>query len=513
MSRIGVDRESDRKLYPIKPTEDGVPSRKADHIRINLEADVAAKGVSSGFDEYRFIHRALPEVDLNEVDTRVEILGHKQAAPLLISCMTGGTDEARRINRNLARVAQELGLALGLGSGRVLLEHPELLSSFAVRSLAPNVLLFANLGAVQLNLGYDVDDCRRLVSELRADALVLHVNALQEAVQSGGDASFSGLLGKIEELCRLLEVPVVVKEVGWGLAPDIVRSLFDAGVSAVDVAGAGGTSWSEVERHRAADPVRARVAAAFAGWGIPTAQCLRAARRAAPNGCIFASGGIRDGIDAAKAIALGADMVGIAGPFLRAASESTAAAHDLARELVEVLRVCMFAIGARTIDDLRRTPWLRRNRDLETMAPTVSRLQYKTPGAGTFIDITDDVASIVASSGVRDGLAHVYSSHTTAAIRVNENEELLLQDFVRCLDRLVPAGIGIYEHDDLTRRRNLPPDEPINGHAHCRHLLLSSSETVPVIEGHLELGRWQRIFLIELCSPRERNIVVQVLGR
>jgi secondary thiamine-phosphate synthase enzyme len=240
---------------------------------------------------------------------------------------------------------------------------------------------------------------------------------------------------------------------------------------------------------------------------------LRAARRAAPDGCIFASGGIRDGIDAAKAIALGADMVGVAGPFLRAAAESTAAAHDLARELIEVLRVCMFAIGARTLNDLRRTPWLRRNGELETTPPPVSRLQYKTPGAGTFIDITDDVASIVASSGVRDGVAHVYSSHTTAAIRVNENEELLLQDFVRCLDRLVPAGNGLYEHDDLTRRHNLPPDEPINGHAHCRHLLLSSSETVPIVEGHLELGRWQRIFLIELCSPRERNIVVQVLGR
>src|SRR6202011_552493 len=355
MSRIGVDRESDRKLYPIKPTEDGVPSRKADHIRINLEADVAAKGISSGFDEYRFIHRALPEVDLNEIDTRVEILGHKQAAPLLISCMTGGTDEARRINRNLARVAQELGLALGLGSGRVLLEHPELISSFAVRSLAPDVLLFANLGAVQLNLGYGVDDCRRLVSELRANALVLHVNALQEAVQSGGDASFSGLLGKIEELCRVLEVPVVVKEVGWGLAPDIVRSLFDAGVSAVDVAGAGGTSWSEVERHRAGDPVRARVAAAFAGWGIPTAQAIAQARTAAPQATLVASGGVRSGVDIAKGIALGATLAGVAGPLLRSAAVGEHALSDTIDVMLEELRLCMFCVGAESTERLRGT--------------------------------------------------------------------------------------------------------------------------------------------------------------
>jgi isopentenyl-diphosphate Delta-isomerase len=511
MSQIGVDNGRNRELYPVKTSADGTPTRKADHIRINLEADVAAKGVNNGFDDYRFVHRALPELNLDEVDTRAEVLGHKLAAPLLISCMTGGTEEAKRINRNLARAAQDLKLALGLGSGRVLLEHPELLSSFAVRSLAPDALLFANLGAVQLNKGYGLEECRRLVSLLDADALVLHLNPLQEALQPRGDVTFAGLLRKIEELCVRLEVPVVVKEVGWGLAPDIVSALFDAGVSAVDVAGAGGTSWSEVEKHRAANPLGMRVAAAFAGWGIPTAQSLRAARRAAPTGCIFASGGIRDGIDAAKAVALGADLVGIAGPFLRAAAQGVSPAHDLGTELIEVLRVCMFAIGARTLGDLRQTPWLRREGELEPQAAAY-RLHYRTSGSGSFIDITEDVNSIVTTSGIRNGVAHVYSSHTTAAIRVNENEELLLSDFARCLERLVPAGIG-YDHDDLSRRRNTPPDEPINGHAHCRHLLLSSSEMVPVVDGRLELGRWQRIFLIELCSPRDRTILVQVLGR
>ncbi|HXW51113.1 MAG TPA: type 2 isopentenyl-diphosphate Delta-isomerase [Candidatus Acidoferrales bacterium] len=508
MSHVGIDRPG---AVTNAVAADGAPARKADHIRINLEADVAAKGVRSGFEEYRFLHNGLPEIDLAEVDTATTVLGRTLAVPLLISCMTGGTEEARRINRNLALVAQDLGLALGLGSGRVLLEHPELIDSFSVRPLAPDVLLFANLGAVQLNCGYDADDCRRLVELLDADALVLHLNALQEAVQPGGDSNFSGLLAKIERLCSVLAVPVVVKEVGWGLAEDTVRSLFEAGVSAVDVAGAGGTSWSEVERHRIKDPIRARIAGLFAGWGIPTADSLRAGRAAAPTALIFASGGIRDGIDAAKAIALGADLVGIAGPFLRAAAQSETAVYDFASELIEGLRVCMFAVGARTVADLRFSPRLQRDGEPPPARPIVGRLHYKTLRAGSFIDITDDVARVLASSGVREGAVHVYSSHTTAAIRVNENEELLLGDFTRLLDRLVPAGNGLYEHDDLSRRHDTPPDEPINGHAHCRHLLLSSSELVPVSEGRLALGRYQRIFLIELCSSRERDVVVSVL--
>ncbi|HEX6965206.1 MAG TPA: type 2 isopentenyl-diphosphate Delta-isomerase [Gemmatimonadaceae bacterium] len=334
--------------------------RKAEHIRINLSEDVAAKGVGSGFDAYRFIHRALPEIDLRDVDPSVTLFGRRLAAPILISCMTGGTSEGGQLNRVLARVAQRMGFAIGLGSGRVMLEHPELIDTFDVRDVAPDVLLFANLGAVQLAKGYRVEHCQRLVRALHADALVLHLNALQEAVQPDGegDTCFAGLLEKIGDVCRHLDVPVVVKEVGWGIAPDIVRSLVDVGVAAVDVAGAGGTSWTEVERHRIAEPWRARVAAAFAGWGIPTAECVREARHVAEEAYIFASGGVRDGIDVAKAIALGADLVGIAGPFLRAAAESEDSALVLSRELVDVLRIAMFAIGARTLGDLRTTPRL-----------------------------------------------------------------------------------------------------------------------------------------------------------
>lgn len=487
-------------------------SRKAEHIRINLQADVGAKGVDSGFDGYSFLHQALPELDLSAVDTSVDLFGRRLAAPLLISSMTGGAPEARAINRTLAAVAQERRLAMGLGSGRVLLEHPEVLDTFAVRGLAPDVVLLANLGAVQLNKGVTVDDCRRLVDRLAADALVLHLNPLQEALQPEGDGCFGGLLPRIAALCEQIDVPVVVKEVGWGIAPDTVRRLVDAGVAAVDVAGAGGTSWSEVERHRIQDPVRSRVAAAFAGWGLPTAEAVRLARQAAPQARIFASGGVRSGLDVAKAIALGADLVGLAGPFLRAAARGVEVTADLARELAEVLRVAMFGIGAATIADLKRTPRLMARGQEPTVEADPARLTYRTGGAGEFIDITDDVAAVLRASRVQRGLVHVYSAHTTAAVRVNENEPLLLSDFRRFLRTIAPTGNGAYEHDDMSRRLGVPPNEPHNGHAHCQHLLLGASETLPVIDGELGLGRWQRLFLVELCSARERQVLVQVLG-
>jgi isopentenyl-diphosphate Delta-isomerase len=343
-----------------RPPDRATESRKAAHIRINLERDVAAKGVTSGFERYVFDHEALPDLDFSAVDTSCELFGRPLSAPLLISCMTGGTPEASRINRRLAETAQSFGLAMGLGSGRALIESPGQLSTFAVRDVAPGVVLFANIGAVQFNKGYGVDECRRLVDLLQADVLAIHTNPLQEALQPEGDTRFANLLPKIADVCAGVAVPVVVKEVGNGIAPDTVRRLIDAGVRGIDVAGAGGTSWSEVERFRIAEPWRARVAGAFAGWGIPTARCVVDARRVAPHATIGASGGIRDGIDIAKAIALGADFAGMAGAFLRAADAGTVETADLARESIETLRVAMFCIGARTIADLRRTQRLRR---------------------------------------------------------------------------------------------------------------------------------------------------------
>jgi len=340
-------------------TTGGTLTRKGDHLRINVERDVAAKGIESGFRDYAFVHNALPEIDYDDVDTSVELFGRRLAAPVLISCMTGGTDEGARINRRLARVAARHGLAMGLGSARALLEYPETKAHFAVRAEAPDALLFVNFGAVQLNYGYGVDDCRRLVDMLDADVLVLHLNPLQEALQPEGDRRFRGLLAKIAEVCRTVGVPVVVKEVGWGLAADTVRALAAAGVAGIDVAGAGGTSWSEVERHRIEEPWRADVAAAFSGWGIPTVASLRSAREAVPHLPVIASGGVVDGLDVAKALALGADAAGLAGPFLRAADEGFERADRFARTLIEVLRVTMFAVGAESVAALRRGARLR----------------------------------------------------------------------------------------------------------------------------------------------------------
>ncbi|MDI3339192.1 MAG: type 2 isopentenyl-diphosphate Delta-isomerase [Sphaerobacter sp.] len=488
-----------------------LPGRKAEHLRINLEEDVAAKGVTTGFERYRFVPAALPEIDLAQVDTSTVVFGRRLAAPLLISCMTGGVPEAERINRTLAQAAQELGLAIGLGSGRVLLEHPEVLPTFRVRPDAPDALIFANLGAVQLNLGVAPDHCRWLVEQLEADALVLHLNALQEALQPEGDTAFAGLLDRIAALCAALEVPVIVKEVGWGIPPDTVARLFAAGVAAVDVAGAGGTSWSEVERHRMDSEVRRRVAAAFVDWGIPTAEALLGARQVAPDRLIFASGGIRGGMDVAKALALGADLVGMAGPFLRAAAQGAAAVRDLAAELIETLRITMFCLGAPTLGHLRGTPRLVPT-DPAALRIVTEDLVFRTDGPGAFIDITGAVAGVVEHAGLRDGSVQIYSHHTTAAIRINEHEPLLLDDFQHLLERLAP-GDGAYAHDDLARRDGVGPEEPRNGHAHCRHLLLGSSESVPLAGGQLRLGPWQRVFLIELDAARERRVTVQVVGR
>ncbi|HEY1883590.1 MAG TPA: type 2 isopentenyl-diphosphate Delta-isomerase [Candidatus Cybelea sp.] len=340
---------------PDEQPERATPSRKAEHLRINIEEDVNAKGIDAGFDSYWFRHRALPGIDLREVDCTRSFLGRKLGAPLLISCMTGGTPEATRINRCLARVAARFGLAMGLGSGRALLESPHTLESFDVRDDAPDILLFANLGAVQLNKGYDAVACTRLVEMLRADALVLHLNPLQEALQPEGDTNFRGLIGRIAAVCADVKFPIVVKEVGWGIGPTDVRALFDAGAAAVDVAGAGGTSWSEVERYRISEPWRARVAAAFADWGIPSAKALVEARSAAPGRLLIASGGLRSGVDVAKAIALGADLAGIAGPFVRAADQGPEAAETLAREYLEALRIAMFCAAARTLEELRHS--------------------------------------------------------------------------------------------------------------------------------------------------------------
>jgi isopentenyl-diphosphate delta-isomerase len=329
-----------------------ITQRKDDHLKINLEKDVRS-ALTTGLEKYHFIHEALPELNLDGINTSLSLFGKKLAAPILISSMTGGTEEAGQINQRLAEAAQEVGVAMGVGSQRAALEHPEQIPTFAVtRSVAPYILLFANLGAVQLNYGYGLDQCRRVVDMLSADALILHLNPLQEAVQDAGDTNFSGLAKKIEEICKKLDVPVIVKEVGWGISQRTAKLLAECGVSAIDVAGAGGTSWSQVEMYRAPDEFTRRLAATFIGWGIPTADSILNVRQAAPEMTVFASGGLKDGLDIAKCLALGASMGGMAGKFLKAAAVSTEKAVELMRLTKRQIEVTMFVAGAKNLQAL-----------------------------------------------------------------------------------------------------------------------------------------------------------------
>jgi isopentenyl-diphosphate Delta-isomerase len=332
-----------------------LPQRKADHIQINLEKDVRS-ALTSGLERYRFVHEALPELNLEDVNTSLPVFGRQLSAPILISSMTGGTEQAGTINRRLAEAAQEMRVAMGVGSQRTAFEHAEQIETFQVRKYAPDILLFANLGAVQLNYGYGVEQCRRAVEMIGADALYLHLNPLQEAVQEGGDTDFSGLAGKIASVCQALRVPVIVKEVGWGISERTARLLKESGVAAIDVAGAGGTSWSQVEMHRAPNEFTRELAATFVGWGIPTADSIQMVRRATPDMMIFASGGLRDGLDIAKCIALGATLGGMAGNFLRAAAASAEQAIESVKLTKKQIEVAMFAAGAADLEALHSTP-------------------------------------------------------------------------------------------------------------------------------------------------------------
>ena len=328
-------------------------NRKSDHIQINLERDVRS-ALTTGLEKYHFVHEALPELDLNRVDATLRLFGKTLSAPILISSMTGGTDRAGTINLRLAEAAQTVGVAMGVGSQRAALEHPEQAATFQVRRVAPDILLFANLGATQLNSGYALDHCRRAVDMIQADALILHLNPLQEAVQAGGDVNFAGLAKKIEGICKKLEAPVIAKEVGWGISERTARLLADCGVSAIDVAGAGGTSWSQVEMHRAPDEFTRQLAATFVGWGIPTAESIQMVTRAVPGMTVFASGGLKDGLDIAKCIALGASLGGMAGQFLKAAAVSTESAVEMMKLTKRQIEVTMFACGATSLNELRQ---------------------------------------------------------------------------------------------------------------------------------------------------------------
>ncbi len=352
------------------PSARATEARKSRHLDICLEDDVASR-LDAGFSRVRLHHEALPECALEDIDTSTSFLGSRLAAPIVISSMTGGTERARAINFNLAIAAERAGVALALGSHRAALEDPALLSTYRVRDVAPKVALFANIGAVQLNYGMTVDDARRAVESIAADGLYLHLNPLQEALQVGGDTNFRNLLPRIGELCRTLGAPVIAKGVGSGISVRTAARLLDAGVAAIDVAGAGGTSWARVEGRRSGDPKREVLAESFGAWGYPTVDATIELRRAFPHATIVASGGVRTGLDVAKALAVGANAAALGLPFLEPATKSVEAVADTLAILITGLRIAMFASGCRRLDDLPAARYTRGSEETLIVEPSI----------------------------------------------------------------------------------------------------------------------------------------------
>lgn len=335
--------------------EEGINKRKTEHIRLCLTDNVEGVNKSTGLEGISFIHNALPEINFADIETSTRFLDKPLNAPFLVSSMTGGSELAAKINQNLAKAAEEKGWAVALGSTRALLESDAHQESFLIRRHAPSVPLIANIGAVQLNYGYGAEECQRIVDLTGADSIVLHFNPLQEAVQDGGDLNFESLLPKIEEVCSTVNVPVGAKEVGFGIDGTIAKKLYDAGISYIDVAGAGGTSWSQVEKLRSNDPLKKAAAEAFNNWGIPTKDCIVSVRSALEDVPLVSSGGMKTGMDAAKALTIGADVIGFARKLLEAATESDKLVIETMEQIELELKMTMFGVGARTLDELKNT--------------------------------------------------------------------------------------------------------------------------------------------------------------
>ena len=331
---------------------DDIKSRKSDHINICLD-DPVESGERTGFERWRLDYRALPEIALDDVDLSTTIAGKTLQAPLVIGAMTGGTDEAKEFNLRLASAAERHGVGFALGSGRIAIEKPELAPTFHVREVAPTALVFANLGAVQFNYGVTGEDATQLCRALEADVLNLHLNPLQEAIQPRGDTNFRDLAKRIEQACKSIPFPVFVKEVGAGIGRASAELLASLPIAGVETAGVGGTSWARVEAMRADSPAAKAAGLTLGGLGVPTAESIGHCRKAFPKRTVIASGGIRTALDMAKSIALGADAVACALPFLKAAAEGDTALDTLIHEYTHTLKIAHFACGARTPAELR----------------------------------------------------------------------------------------------------------------------------------------------------------------
>lgn len=355
-----------------------ITKRKKDHLRIALSGQ--SQVGSTGFEKYRFVHNALPEINFDDIDASTEFpclpagrptrpagrLDKKVNYPFFISCMTGGVAVGKKINRNLAKAAQRMGIAMGVGSQRAAIEHPELEELFKAREVAPDIPLLANVGLVQLNYGFGLKEYQRCVDMIKADALVVHINPIQEIIQPEGDRNWENLLPKLEKIVKKLTVPIIAKEVGFGLSYDVVKRLYNIGIRVFDTAGWGGTNWALVEGLRGkADKELGEL---FSSWGIPTAESIKAcsefksnfkSKKEREEVVILGSGGIRTGVDIAKAICLGADLVGIAAPFAKAAIQGSEEVEKLILRLGMELKVSMFGVGAENLSELKKAHLIR----------------------------------------------------------------------------------------------------------------------------------------------------------
>ena len=352
----------------MKLLNDETRRRKADHIDICLEEDVQARTVTTGFEDVHFVHRALPEINREEIDLKIKVFNHEFSAPIIVGAMTGGTAKAEKINAAIAKAVEQLGLGMGLGSQRAAIENPKLEKTFSkARKNAPTAFLIANLGGPQLVQGYGLKEARKAVEMIEADALAIHLNPLQEAIQPEGETKFKGLTEKIGEIAAELDVPVIVKETGAGIAAEEAKKLESVGVKGIDVAGAGGTSWAAVEYYRAKKAKNSfleRLGEAFWDWGIPTAVSLVEVVQSVSIP-VIASGGIRDGVQAAKALALGASLLSLSSPILKQAVKGPEEVKKTLEHIIEELRNAMFLVGADSIEKLRNVPLIITGKSLE----------------------------------------------------------------------------------------------------------------------------------------------------
>ncbi|UCG36516.1 MAG: type 2 isopentenyl-diphosphate Delta-isomerase [Candidatus Bathyarchaeota archaeon] len=338
---------------------DSTENRKADHIRIPLEKDVGAKFATTGFEDTFLVHNSLPELDRGKIQLATKAFGHDFSAPILAGAMTGGTRKAETINGAIAEAVEKLGLGMGVGSQRAALENPKLESTYKiVREKAPTSFVIANIGAPQLAKGYGLEEAEKAVSMIEADALAIHLNPLQEAIQLEGETRFKGVLLKIEEIAEKLAIPLIVKETGAGISAEVAEKLEEVGVKGIDVSGAGGISWAAVEFYRAKnaqDSFHQQLGEDFWDWGIPTAASLVEASQSSKL-TLIASGGIANGIDAAKALALGASLASMSTPLLLPATKSSREVKKTLAFIIEELRNTMFLTGSETVDALKKTP-------------------------------------------------------------------------------------------------------------------------------------------------------------